>query len=217
MTAMATDPAKNQDEKNPAPKKRSKAEEEARRALEKFREQADQSTYDLFMNASRDQLRRPDLTSEILKGTTIRASVWTYGPGRSHFTIQFDERLTAIAKFMKVKRVGQKVAKLQAYFLGDTGLLVMYPAPAKDDSAFQIKRYKNGSIFVNLSDLLIAQGYAVQPNYRELRRVVMADEESALWPALTVNFDLKAEERKFVPRSKGGDDDDEEKGEEDGE
>jgi hypothetical protein len=122
---MATDPAKNPDEKNPAPKKRSKAEEEARRALEKFREQADQSTHDLFMNARRDQLHRPDLTAEILKGTTIRASVWTYGPGRQHFTVQFEERITAIAKFMNVKRVNQKVAKLQAYFLGDTGLLVI--------------------------------------------------------------------------------------------
>ncbi|HYF76894.1 MAG TPA: hypothetical protein VD973_07175 [Symbiobacteriaceae bacterium] len=216
---MATDPAKNPDEKNPAPKKRSKAEEEARRALEKFREQADQSTHDLFMNARRDQLHRPDLTAEILKGTTIRASVWTYGPGRQHFTVQFEERITAIAKFMNVKRVNQKVAKLQAYFLGDTGLLVIYPAPPTDDSAFEIKRYKNGTIFVNLSDVLIAQGYAVEPNYRELRRVVLAHEDSELWPALTVNFDLKPEERKFVPRSKGGDDgdDDEDEGEEDSE
>ncbi|MDF2627307.1 MAG: hypothetical protein K0R39_1138 [Symbiobacteriaceae bacterium] len=203
------DPTNN---KPPAPKPKSKAEEEARAALAKFREQADHATHDLFLNARRDQLQRPDLTSEILKGTTIPASVWTYGPGRHNFTVQFDERLVAIAKFMKVKLTNKKVVKLQAYFLGESGLLVMYPAPATDNTAFEIKRYKNGTISVNLSDLLIAQGYAVEANYRELRRVVMAPEESELWPALTVNYEGKPEERKFVPRSAGEDAEGEENG-----
>jgi hypothetical protein len=186
----------------PGPRK-SSAEAAARAALARFRQQADEATQELLMNARPEQLTRPDQSSEIRKGNVLPASVWTFGPGRQLFTAQFDEQLTAIAKFMEVKLVDQKVAKLEAYFLGDTDLLVMYPALSTDTTAVQIRRYKNGAIRVNLSNLLIAQGVAVESNYKELRRVIMAPEDSPLGPALTVNYRLKPEERKKVPRSKG--------------
>lgn len=192
---------------DPNPKKK-KAEEDARAALAKYQEQIDPRTHDLLVNASPDQLTRPDLTAEILKGNTIPASVWTYGPGSHHFSAQFDERITAIARYMKIKLEEQKVAKLEAYFLEGTDILVIYPAPPTDDAAFKIRRQKNGAIVVNLSDMLIAQGVAVEANHKELRRVVLAPAESALFPALTVNYALDPQERKFVPRSTGEADDD---------
>jgi hypothetical protein len=203
---MAVDPNKKPDGKAPNPRRRSKAEEEARAALAKYREQADQATHDLLINARPDQLIRPDLTAEILKGNVIPASVWTFGPGSQLFSVQFDERLTAIAKYLKVKLVNQQVPKLAAYFLEGTEVLVMRPAPRTDDSAFLIRRPKSGGVKVNLSDMLIAQGVAVESNYKELRRVIMVPDESPLWPALIVNYALRPDERKFVPRSKGATD-----------
>ncbi|MDF2629590.1 MAG: hypothetical protein K0R39_3421 [Symbiobacteriaceae bacterium] len=181
-------------------------------ALAKYRgERPQQSTFDALMAATRDQLHRPDLGAEILKGNTLPSAVWTTGPGIHDFTTVVDRRFADIARVMGVKLVNNKVARFHAWFVAGTDIMVMFPADPNDLSAFEIKRYDSGTIHANLSNMLIAQGVAVESGYKEFRPVTMIPEGSKLWPGLSIDYSgaIKPLDRKVAVKEK-----EEEEGEE---